>query len=90
MLVLNRGYGTGTYNFEYCLLNVDFNYLIENHLMCVHYEKDHRPQQLIELYQKIIRSFENPKTQDFVKHYFGNSAINSTELNTILPIYFEN
>lgn len=90
MLVLNRGYGTGTYNFEYCLLNLNFDYLIENHLMCVHYEKDHRPQQLIELYQKIIRSFENPKTQDFVKHYFGNSAINSTELNTILPIYFEN
>lgn len=90
MLVLNRGYGTGTYNFEYCLLNTNFEYLIENHLMCVHYEKDHRPQQLIELYQKIVTSFENPKTQDFVERYFGNSAINSTELNTILPIYFDN
>ena len=89
MLVLNRGYGTGTYNFEYCLLNPEFVYLIENHLMCIYYEKDHRPQQLIDLYQKIIRSFENPKTQDFVKHYFGNSAMNSTELNTILPIYFD-
>jgi len=90
MLVINRGYGTGTYNFEYCLLNPNFDYLIENHLMCIHYEKDHRPKELIELYQKIIRSFENPKTQDFVQHYFGNSAINSTELNTILPIYFDN
>ena len=90
MLVINRGYGTGTYNFEYCLLNPNFDYLIENHLMCIHYEKDHRPKELIELYQEIIRSFENPKTQDFVQHYFGNSAINSTELNTILPIYFDN
>ena len=90
MLVINRGYGTGTYNFEYCLLNPNFDYLIENHLMCIHYEKDHRPKELIELYQKIIRSFENPKTQDFIQHYFGNSAINSTELNTILPIYFDN
>ena len=89
MLVLNRGYGTGKYSFEYCLLNKEFEYLVENHLMCIHYEKDHRHQQLIDLYKKIIRSFENPKTQDFVKHYFGNSAMNSTELNTILPIYFD-
>ena len=89
MLVLNRGYGTGTYQFEYCLLNPSFHYLIENHLMCICYEKDHRPKQLVELYEKIIASFENPKTGAFIRHYFGNSAINSTELNTILPIYFE-
>lgn len=89
MLVLNRGYGTGTYKFEYCLLNHNFHYLIENHLMCICYEKDHRPKQLIELYQKIIQSFENPKTMAFIKHYFGNSAINSSELNNIVPIYLE-
>ena len=27
---INRGYGVGEYNFNYCLIDVDFDYLIEN------------------------------------------------------------
>jgi hypothetical protein len=34
-----------------------------------------------------MRSLENEKTIQFIKLYFGNNAINTTELNHILPIY---
>ena len=81
LLVLNRGYGVGTYNFEYCLINCDFDYLIENHLVCIR-SKENKPDDiLIAMYKKIMSSFENEKTKEFIKLYFGNSAVNTTELN---------
>ena len=87
LLVLNRGYGVGTYNFEYCLINCDFDYLIENHLVCIR-SKENKPDDiLIAMYKKIMSSFENEKTKEFIKLYFGNSAVNTTELIFILPIY---
>ena len=87
LLVLNRGYGVGTYNFEYCLINCDFDYLIENHLVCIRPKENTPDDILIAMYKKIMSSFENEKTKEFIKLYFGNSAVNTTELNSILPIY---
>lgn len=86
-LVINRGYGTGVYNFEYCLIKGGFDYLIENHLICVNHMNSISNEQLISLYESIIHSLENEKTKLFIKLYFGNNAINTTELNYILPIY---
>ena len=87
MLVINRGYGLGTYNFAYCLINQDSEYLIENHLICVKYKNEINDNDLIEKYKNIIESLKSKKTENFVKAYFGNSAINTSELNYILPIY---
>jgi adenine-specific DNA-methyltransferase len=84
VLLINRGYGVGNYNFEYCFIDGSFEYLIENHLICISYTKS-----LInnDIYKKIIKSLENSKTIEFIKLYFGNNAINTTELNHIFPIY---
>ena len=89
ILVLNRGYGHGEYTFNYCLINETDNieYLIENHLIRIKYTKQIERDKLIKMYKKIINSFENKKTREFVKLYFGNNAINTTELNTIVPFY---
>lgn len=93
-LVINRGYGVGEYNFEYCLIEGGFEYLIENHLICINYINSEETQhnitekQLIYLYKKIIESLEDERTKKFIELYFGNNAINTTELNYILPIYF--
>jgi hypothetical protein len=38
-------------------------------------------------YNKIICSLNNKKTNEFINNYFGNNAINTTELNHIVPIY---
>ena len=89
LLVINRGYGTGKYFFNYCIINENKNieYLIENHLICIKYNDKINKKKLINLYKKIIKSFENEKTQEFIKLYFGNNAINTTELCKILPIF---
>ncbi len=87
LLVINRGYGRGAYTFNYCLIGGGFNYLIENHLICINYTKEISNESLIEMYNKIIESLNNEKTKKFIKLYFGNNAINTTELCNILPIY---
>jgi len=89
MIVINRGYGMGEYKFNYCLLDQKKEYLIENHLICIQYIlKDDLPRdELINLYKKILMSLHDKRTTEFITLYFGNNAINTTELNNILPIY---
>jgi len=89
LLVLNRGYGKGKYKLDYCLINEKEteNYLIENHLMCIKHTTEKDKKKLIELYNEIIKSFNNSKTNEFIELYFGNNAINTTELQNILPIF---
>jgi tRNA1(Val) A37 N6-methylase TrmN6 len=89
ILVINRGYGVGKYVFNYCIINENDNieYLVENHLICIKYTKDISREKLIELYNKIIKSFNMNNTKKFVQLYFGNNAINTKELCDMLPIY---
>jgi adenine-specific DNA-methyltransferase len=87
LLVINRGYGVGKYKFEYCLIDGNITYLIENHLICVKYNNTIPNEELTSLYERIINSFENEKTTQFIYLYFGNNAINTTELQNMLPIY---
>jgi adenine-specific DNA-methyltransferase len=88
ILVVNRGYGVGDYNFQYCLIEGGFEYLIENHLICIKYTKTIiNNEELIVLYQKIINSLGNEKTRKFIDLYFGNNAINTTELCKLVPFY---
>ena len=87
LLVLNRGYGKGKYVLDYCLINIEKNYLVENHLICIKHTTETDKKKLLELYNKIITSFNNPKTTEFINLYFGNAAINTTELKSILPIF---
>ena len=89
ILVINRGYGVGKYNFNYAIINDKKEYLIENHLLVVKYNKSQEitDDELIKKYEKIINSFQNIKTSKFIDIYFGNNAINSNELLNILPIY---
>jgi len=90
LIVINRGYGVGEYKFNYCLLDTDKDYLIENHLICIEYmslEEELSRKELIDKYNKIINSLKDKRTQEFIDVYFGNNAINTTELNSVLPIY---
>ena len=32
-------------------------------------------------------SLKDKRTQEFIDGYFGNNAINTTEMNNVLPIY---
>jgi type I restriction-modification system DNA methylase subunit len=91
LLVINRGYGVGSYNFNYCIINENeddnMSYLVENHLICIRNSHPLSNENLIQKYQQIIKSFQNKKTTEFINIYFGNNAMNTTELCKILPIY---
>lgn len=87
MIVINRGYGVGEYKFNYCLIDETNEYLIENHLICIECNTDLPHDKLIILYKKILLSLNDKRTIEFITIYFGNNAINTTELNNILPIY---
>ena len=88
MIVVNRGYGVGDYKFNYCLIDQQTPFLIENHLICIEAREDTLLRaDLIGKYKKIIQSLTDKKTTEFIGLYFGNNAINTTELNHLLPIY---
>ena len=56
-------------------------FLIENHLICITSTETATAD-----FERVIRSFNDPRTQEFIACYCGNSAINATELNHMLPI----
>lgn len=53
LLVVNRGFGIGKYAFNYCLIDGEFEYMIENHLICVKDTRQLSNQQLLALYKKL-------------------------------------
>jgi hypothetical protein len=87
ILVVNRGNGNSTYKLNYALITNIGPYLIENHLNEIYPIKHIKKQDLIILFNKIIQSFENPKTQLFIDLFLGNNGLSKTELETIFPIY---
>lgn len=80
ILLVNRGYGVGNYKFEFCLYESKKPYLIENHLICITGPDDGS-------YEKIVKSLSDERTKEFIKIYFCNNGINTTELSKVLPIY---
>lgn len=92
LLLLNRGYGKGKYSFEYAIVDLgNKQFLVENHLICIDCDDKLKlsREKKIELYNKIIKSFNDKRTIEFISLYFGNNAININELENILPIYID-
>ena len=87
IIVINRGYGVGEYKFNYCIIDEVKPFLIENHLIVIEPINEMPYEKLMVEYNKIICSLNDKKTSEFIYNYFGNNAINTTELNHIVPIY---
>ena len=87
-LVVNRGNGNSRYNLNYAVITSG-PYLIENHLNEIYSPNNLEKKDLLELYNKIIKSFKNPKTQKFIDQFLGNNGLSKTELETVLPIYHD-
>jgi hypothetical protein len=87
ILVVNRGNGNSKYKLAYAFIDAG-PYLIENHLNEIYDPTGNGINDNgKELYEKIIKSFKNPKTQLFIDMYLGNNGLSKTELETIFPIY---
>lgn len=78
---LNYGYGATS--------SSSAGYLIENHLICITFANSDKDSATTTTaaFERVIRSFQDSRTQEFISCYFGNSAMNATELNYMLPIY---
>ena len=87
VLITPRGYGVGTYSLDYCIVDLREKYVLENHIIAIEPKKDMKREDILEAYRRIITSFNDERTKKFVSLYFGNCAINTTELQYILPIY---
>jgi adenine-specific DNA-methyltransferase len=85
-LIVNRGNGNSAYKLNYCIVE-NGPYLIENHLNEIYSEKEIKKEDLISMYEKIMNSFRNPKTQQFIEMFLGNNGLSKTELESIFPIY---
>jgi hypothetical protein len=86
VLVVNRGNGNSAYKLNYAIIKQG-PFLIENHLNEIYSPKKINQTELINLYEKVIKSFQNPKTKKFIELFLGNNGLSKTELETIFPIY---
>lgn len=86
VIVVNRGNGNSAYKLNYALVDGSQPYLVENHLNVI-YSPSISGNELDELFGKIIHSFNNPKTQQFIHNFLGNNGLSKTELESMFPIY---
>jgi type I restriction-modification system DNA methylase subunit len=87
VICVNRGNGNSAYKLNYALINTNMPFVCENHLNVIYSTKIKDKTQLLQLYDTIIKSFQNPKTLIFINLFCGNNALSKTELQTIFPIY---
>lgn len=89
-ILMNRGYGKGKYTFDYVILDPKEHseYLIENHLIMIYKNyQENEYDKAKEEYENIAKSLEDNRLKEFIQIYFGNNAINTTEMKNILPIF---
>jgi len=87
VIAVNRGNGNSAYKLNYALMNTDTLFICENHLNVIYCKSIKEKNELLLLYNKIIKSFQDPRTQLFINIFCGNNALSKTELETIFPIY---
>jgi adenine-specific DNA-methyltransferase len=83
-ILVSRGYGN-LYRFSYAVIKEEIAFHGENHINVI-YPVTPEAKGHIEIVRK---SFDNPKTTQFIKYFIGNGAISKTEIETILPIWIE-
>ena len=86
ILVVNRGHGNATYKLDWLFIDGTKEYLIENHLNMIKVPGNTFEEKKT-MIEKIINSFKNPKTQEFISIFLGNNGLSKTELEEIFPIY---
>lgn len=83
-ILVSRGYGNN-YIFSYTKVNQGIKFYGENHINII-YPTTEESKKYIDV---ILRSFEDKRTQNFIKWYIGNGAISKSEMETILPIFLD-
>jgi len=80
VIVVNRGNGNTAYSLTYAYIDGQRPYLVENHLNVIYKSTGAD-------YPRILRSFQDPRTTEFLRLFIGNGGLSKTELENFLPIY---
>lgn len=87
VLAVKRGHGNSAYKLDYALIDMKTPYLCENHINEIYPSDSIKKGDVSALFIKIMKSFENPKTQQFIDLFLGNNGLSKTELETLFPIF---
>ena len=93
LLIINRGYGNADYNLNYAIVDIDGGYYLENHVLGIRYSgakqggSMYTREELLFHYKNIVKSFQDKRTMDFLESCMGNNAVNTNELEKLLPIF---
>ena len=78
VLVVNRGNGNSAYKLNYAIIDKG-PFLIENHLNEIYCPEKRSREELLLLFEKVMKSFKNPKTKKFIELFLGNNGLSKTE-----------
>jgi adenine-specific DNA-methyltransferase len=83
VILVERGYGN-SYSFNSVLVDLK-GFYAENHINVI-YPKTDSPETMDNL-KKVLESFRNEKSKQFIKWFMGNGTISATDLETLIPIF---
>lgn len=82
VILVERGYGN-SFSFNSVLVEMPSGFYAENHINVI-YPKT--PEAIPNL-QKVIDSFRDGRSKQFIKWFVGNGSVSATELETLMPIF---
>lgn len=83
VILVERGYGN-SFSFNTVLVT-EKEFYAENHVNVI-YAKTPGPDTQAKL-ERVIKSFRDPRTEQFVKWFSGNGMLSATDLETLIPIF---
>lgn len=81
LILVERGYGN-SFHFNSVLVDLK-NFYAENHINVIYPKTPEATENL----EKVLQSFQDERSQKFMKWFIGNGAISATDLETIVPIF---
>jgi hypothetical protein len=81
VILVERGYGN-SYSFNSVLVNLK-DFYAENHINVIYPKTADAVKNL----ERVVKSFQDEKSRNFIKWFIGNGSISATDLETLIPIF---
>ena len=84
VILVNRGYGNSGSNYAFNFVKIDMEkYYVEKHVNVI-YAKNKVAEKMLD---SVVKSFQDPRTAQFIEWFVGNGALSAKELEQVLPIF---
>jgi len=81
VILVERGYGN-SYNFNSVLVTLN-DFYAENHINVIYPKTPDAVRNL----ERVVASFQDERSQTFIKWFIGNGSMSATDLETLMPIF---